>query len=129
MRRRAGKYGTQCHNFMVRKRKLDRDLTEIMDPLFVMKGKVCAAPERGLKVRIVSKHHHAVQMPAHALRRYLFRGLRRDPRTSSVMAGKGQEKIKDLLDGKRKGFGLQLLSSDLTSASDLLPLELIQAIG
>jgi len=89
IRKKAGKYSVPCHNFLVRKRKLDKDLDQILSPDFEMRGTVCAAPERGLKVRIVSKHDASISGPAHAVRRFLFKGLRRDPRTRSALDGSG----------------------------------------
>jgi len=92
-------------------------------------GSVVAVPERGLKVRIVTKHDPHILQPAHAGRHTLFRGLAKDPRVSTVLSGDHHQAVRNVFKTpKPLCRGWKILSSDLTSASDLLPHDLIEAL-
>lgn len=43
--------------------------------------------ERGLKSRIVSKHMEAYSHPGHVVRKFLLKGLMRDPRSRHSLKG------------------------------------------
>lgn len=89
---------------------------------------VVAVPERGGKCRIVTKHDARLLRPAHALRPWLFDALKRDPRVSTVLSGDHKGAVNAALEFPQPVDGWKILSSDLTSASDLLPLDLVEAL-
>nr|UJQ92778.1 MAG: putative RNA-dependent RNA polymerase [Narnaviridae sp.] len=92
-------------------------------PTTVPKGRVAVVSERGLKVRIVSAMDRSELVLSHLARRRLFLGLRKWPL------------VKEALDGNPRGVGAVfegttglVISSDLRAASDLLPLDIVNAI-
>ncbi|APG77072.1 RNA-dependent RNA polymerase [Beihai narna-like virus 24] len=102
------------------------ELSELPRPIAV---DAMALPERGGKVRIVTKCPWALVYLGHFLRVWLLEGLRRDERTKSVLDGDHAGSVGGLVGGA----GVRLLehlavSADLTAASDLLPHDLCQAI-
>lgn len=89
-----------------------------------------AAAERGNKCRIVSKHDAPSTRLAHKVRRVLFGGLRRDTRVSGILTGDHQAPVERIFKGlPNVAYAWKVLSSDLTSASDLLPLDLCGALA
>uniref|UniRef100_A0AAT9H807 RNA dependent RNA polymerase n=1 Tax=Rhizopus microsporus narnavirus 1 TaxID=3156532 RepID=A0AAT9H807_9VIRU len=90
------------------------------------RAQAVALPERGWKARVVTKSSAALVCLGHQIRRWLFAGLRRDGRARHVL--EGEHKL--AVEGAMRDFGVTttVVSSDLTSASDLLPFDLIQAI-
>lgn len=92
-------------------------------------GEVVVTAERGLKSRIVSKHMEAISHGGHAIRKFLLRGLQRDPRSRQSLKGDHSGAVKlALRSGVRRDSNYLNLSSDLTAASDLIPLDLATAI-
>jgi hypothetical protein len=85
---------------------------------------ICLA-ERGLKTRVITKAPAGLHFLGHVVRKRLLAGLRRDPSSSSPLLGVDDgELIKHYV-----GAAADVcLSTDLTRASDLLPLDLVSAI-
>jgi hypothetical protein len=77
----------------------------------------------------VSKHDPDDVNLGDVVRKTLFKALQRDRRTSGVLRGDHQKAVAVAFRNKPKKVGenYECLSSDLTSASDLLPLDLIKA--
>lgn len=59
------------------------------------------------------------------MRKFLIKGLRKDPHISLTLAGNHRQQVERIF--KDRG-SCKILSADLTSASDLLPLDLCNAI-
>lgn len=76
--------------------------------------------ERGLKARIVTKIDTEACLLGHQARLRLKFGLKRTPEVSAVLRGAHREFL-----GAFSGEQGYILSSDLTAASDLLPLDLV----
>jgi hypothetical protein len=89
---------------------------------------VVAVPERGWKSRIVTKHHVSLLTAGHAVRELLWPALERDVRTKDVLRGKGLNTVDQAFRSPKPVRGYQILSSDLTAASDLLPAWLVNAL-
>lgn len=82
--------------------------------------------ERGWKCRVVTVSSANDVHLGHCLRKFLFEGLRRDHHVSDVLAGKHRGAVEQVIKhGEATG---RLLSADLTSATDLLPLDLANAL-
>jgi len=92
-------------------------------------GAVVPTRERGNKCRIVSKHDAPTTRLAHKLRTMLFAALRRDSRVSGVLSGDHHAAAERIFKGSDlKDFECKVLSSDLSAASDLLPMDLMMMI-
>jgi hypothetical protein len=88
-------------------------------------SEVIALPERGLKVRVITKSPAGLHFLGHVVRKRLLSGLRRDPVSSSTLCGvKDEEVIKHFVGASSE----TCVSTDLSRASDLLPLDLVSAI-
>jgi len=82
--------------------------------------------ERGLKTRIITKSPACVHLLGHIVRKRLLAGLRKDRSSASVLAGVSDEEIIAHYVGS---VTETLVSTDLTRASDLLPLDLMSALA
>jgi hypothetical protein len=96
---------------------------------------VSSVTERGWKARIVTKSSAPLIALGHQLRMALFKGLHRCPTVNLVLQGDHHGQVHRAAKAwaaKDGGISfpreLMVLSSDLTAASDLLPLDLIQAL-
>jgi hypothetical protein len=85
------------------------------------KAKVEVIKEPGLKARIVTKSHGTVLTLGHLARRRLMYGLNRTKGLSSVLSG-------DHLKALNLRNGGEVNSSDLTSATDLFPFDLVDSL-
>nr|BBV14771.1 RNA dependent RNA polymerase [Barley aphid RNA virus 6] len=92
------------------------------------RAEVIPIAERGCKARVVTKSPPELVASSHYVRTVLFRGILRDPRTSEALQGDRTKAVLGLLRGYQPPGHWQVLSSDLTAASDLLPSDLIQAV-
>lgn len=84
--------------------------------------------ERGWKCRVVTKSPLAEIHLGHCLRKFLFRGLRKDKHVSLVVSGQHRRAVEKILSKVGTRPNRRLLSADLTSATDLFPLDLVQAL-
>jgi len=89
----------------------------------IPRSSVAVVREPGLKARIVTKSEGAAVILGHMARERLFLGLRLDPALADVLSGDPDAAIRRLLPGTG-----DVLSSDLSRATDLLPLDLVQAL-
>lgn len=87
--------------------------------------RVSVLAERGLKTRVVSAPGAGLSLLGHVIRKRLLSGLRRDPRSQSTLLGLRDEDLIAFFQGSSSDF---VVSTDLKSASDLLPLDLVAAI-
>jgi hypothetical protein len=87
------------------------------------RAKVEEIREPGLKVRIVTKSEGPTLVLGHTARRRLFQGLRQERAVKDVLAGDEERALDSLI-----GVVGDVLSSDLSRASDLLPEDLIRAL-
>ena len=81
--------------------------------------------ERGVKTRVVTTGPAYAQVLGHAVRKRLFKALLHTPGTLAPLKGASDDKI---ISGLIGGHGDVLVSTDLTRATDLLPLDLVEAI-
>jgi hypothetical protein len=81
--------------------------------------------ERGLKVRIVTSPSAGYSLLGHSVRKRLLGGLRRDPSARSTLIGIKDESVFDHFIGSS---GDVVTSTDLKSATDLLPLDLVSSL-
>jgi hypothetical protein len=84
-------------------------------------GRVAVVREFGLKARIVTTSSGYAIILGHAARRRLFKGLHRCKETAGSLGSDEVATVRALL----RGASGSVLSSDLTSATDLLPLDLV----
>jgi len=96
---------------------------EGVDPLSLQRGRVTVIPERGLKTRIVAAMQPSPLILGQLARRRLAVGLKRWGLTRDTIAGKSHDAVNRLIGATGK-----VLSSDLTTASDLIPLGVASAI-
>lgn len=89
------------------------------------RARVVAIAERGMKARIVTCHAAHRVVILHEFRRRLMRALSRDPRISLVMDGDHSQAVRQI---RAYGKDLQVLSADLSNASDRLPHDLVRAV-
>lgn len=87
--------------------------------------RVAALAERGLKTRVVTVGPAWCQVLGHAVRKHLLRGLKATPGAYQPLVGASDE---DLLKLFEKSVGDVVVSTDLTRATDLLPLDLCAAV-
>ncbi|AAC98925.1 RNA-dependent RNA polymerase [Saccharomyces 20S RNA narnavirus] len=87
------------------------------------KGRVSVVRERGHKVRVVSAMETHELVLGHAARRRLFKGLRRERRLRDTLKGDFEATTKAFV-----GCAGTVISSDMKSASDLIPLSVASAI-
>jgi hypothetical protein len=89
----------------------------------IPRGRAGAAPERGYKSRIFTIHDDSVCQFGQPVRKWLFNGLKRDPRTRGSLIKEARTLDlafpKGLVMDNRK-----VVSCDLTTASDLIPHDL-----
>jgi len=78
-----------------------------------------------LKTRVVTVGQAHLQTRGHLVRKRLFNGLRHTLGTRYPLEGASDEKIIQELLG---ASGQTLVSTDLTRATDLLPLDLVDAV-
>lgn len=88
-------------------------------------NRVSVVRERGLKVRVVSSSPRAIQILGHLSRKRILAGLRKTTSAAMPLLGLPDEAISDQLRGAACEV---LVSTDLTRASDLIPLELAESI-
>lgn len=81
--------------------------------------------ERGLKTRVITKSPALLHLVGHLARRKLLAGLKRLPAVRSVLSGAPDEEILSRYTGAR---GQICVSTDLSKASDMLPLDLMSAL-
>lgn len=91
-------------------------------------AKVLPLPERGGKVRIVTKSDSCLQMNLQSIRKWLFNGLRKDRRSAQSVAGDRKVAVEQVFEHPAPRDVWRVVSADLTSASDLLPHALLSAI-
>lgn len=84
-----------------------------------------AVRERGLKARIVTSSAAAYQILGHPVRKRLMRGLKRTKSAQSTLLGMDNQLVINHLLGASAEI---VVSTDLTRATDLLPLELVSAV-
>jgi len=89
---------------------------------------VVGLAERGFKSRVVTKSPWYMVLLGHQVREYLWTLLKRDPRITSVIAGDHRKAVEQVFKDIAPHTGWQVVSSDLTAASDTLPLDLIRAL-
>jgi len=98
-----------------------KELSEMDQP----PARVTCLSERGLKTRVVTVSPASCQTLGHAVRKRLLRALKATPGAFAPLTGASSSEIGDLLLG---GAGDTLVSTDLTRATDLLPLDLVASI-
>jgi len=101
-----------------------RSVLRMQESNWESRGEVVATTERGLKARVVSKHDANLAHPGHSVRKAILAGLKRDRRVNNVLRGDHRKAVESAVQGWSEPSDV-LLSSDLTAASDLLPLDLI----
>lgn len=84
-----------------------------------------ALRERGLKIRVITKSPAELHFLGHPVRKRLLAGLRKTPSSRSPLLGVTDEALRSHFVGARAEV---VVSTDLTRASDLLPLSLVDAI-
>lgn len=90
---------------------------------------VLALPERGGKVRIVTKSPAALVALLHWARKTVLKRLKRCSYTSAVLRGDRREAIKELFQPDRPLLGKrEIISADLTAASDRIAHDQAQAL-
>lgn len=87
--------------------------------------RVTCLSERGLKTRVVSVGPAWAQVLGHAVRRRLFKALVHTDGTFAPLRGAKDSELLSLFEG---GHSEVLVSTDLTRATDLLPLDLCKAV-
>jgi len=100
-----------------------RDLTKDTSKLV---SDVVVLAERGLKTRVITKSPAGLHFLGHVVRKRLLAGLRLDSSSASPLLGLQDEEIINHFRGARAEV---CVSTDLTRASDLLPLDLVKAIA
>lgn len=81
--------------------------------------------ERGLKIRVITKSSAPLHFVGHPVRKRLMDGLRKDRSCALALSGLDDGRFFSHFDGAVLN---STVSSDLSRASDLLPLDLISAI-
>lgn len=94
------------------------------DGLPPLSSATCLA-ERGLKTRVVTKSPAYLHVVGHVARKRLLAGLKRDRHSASTLLGFRDGDLAEQLKG---GASEECISTDLTRATDLLPLDLISAL-
>jgi len=102
-----------------------RDYLRSLAPNQRPRSKVIALRERGLKVRVITKSPAGLHYLGHVARKRLLAALRSDPNAASPLVGVSDEEIIGHFVG---ACGDTCVSTDLTRASDLLPLDLLEAV-
>jgi len=87
--------------------------------------RVTCLSERGLKTRVVTVGPAWCQVLGHSVRKRLLRGLRATKGAYQPLVGATDDEICSLFDGS---IGETLVSTDLTRATDLIPLPLARAV-
>jgi len=100
-------------------------LKEFYETRETFEHSVVAIDERGFKARVVTKSPWCLVVLAHQVRSYLWTALLRDPRISAVLSGDHCKAVENVFRLSRPIDGHEIISSDLTSASDTLPLDLL----
>jgi len=91
-----------------------------------LEHRVCSVPERGWKQRIVSAPPAYASVAGTILNKALLSALRKEPRCRAFLCGDRRLAIKE---ATRLWFpGALVVSTDLTTASDRLPLDFVKAI-
>lgn len=106
-------------NILFHGRDLCRDLGQYP------KSHVICLRERGLKTRVITKSPAALHFVGHVARKRLLGGLRKDHSSSSPLLGVDDTELINRFVGARAEV---CVSTDLTRASDLLPLDLVKSI-
>lgn len=106
-----------------------RDLSLSFHGLDLSSGPLVSKPvalrERGLKIRVITKSPASQHFLGHSVRKRLLSALSKCPPSSAPFKGCKDEDILALLDGAKMNT---VVSSDLTRATDLFPLDLVSAI-
>jgi hypothetical protein len=89
---------------------------------------VISVPERGWKSRTVTKSPWWLVTPAHHLRKWLLKALKRSPNVDHVLKGDHRGAIEELFKEQAPIHGWETVSSDLTSATDLLRHDMIDVM-
>lgn len=100
-------------------------LKEMRDRPNHPRHRVTCITERGLKTRVVTVGPAWCQVLGHSVRKHLLRGLRSTPGAYQPLVGAKDEDLVRHFDG---ACGDVLVSTDLTRATDLLPLDLVKAV-
>jgi len=88
--------------------------------------RVCCVPERGWKQRIVSAPPPYASVAGTVLNKALLHGLRKERRCRRFLEGERRLAIEEVVSHSREGWVVN--STDLSSASDRLPLDLVEAV-
>jgi hypothetical protein len=93
----------------------------------IPRNRVCTVPERGWKQRVVTAPTSEAAVAGTVLNRALFMGLRKEPRCALAIRGRRREAVER---ATRSGIAPSsvVVSTDMSTASDGLPLDLVQAI-
>lgn len=123
------KQTTECHRDLAVRDSFVRDaLIRDIREMEIPSHEAHVVPERGWKSRVVTMGPAALVAYGHYLRSWLFSGLKRDGRCLETLEGGHRDAVEKVAEGPRKVDGRQFLSADLTSASDLLPLDLVASV-
>jgi hypothetical protein len=95
------------------------------DPSQPLRHRVTCLSERGLKTRVVTVGPAHAQVLGHTVRKRLLAGLKSTNAAYQPLVGASDEEIIKSFVGC---CGDVLISTDLTRASDLLPLDLVRAV-
>jgi hypothetical protein len=91
----------------------------------VPEHKIACITERGLKTRVVNVGPAYCQVLGHSVRKHLLRGLRSTPGAYQPIVGAEDSEILKLFEG---ASAETVVSTDLTRATDLIPLDLAKAV-
>lgn len=91
-----------------------------------LQHRVCCVPERGWKQRIVSAPPAYASVAGTVLNKALLRALRKEGRCRSFLVGDRRMAIERAMSAWFPGC--LIVSTDLSSASDRLPLDLVEAV-
>jgi len=86
---------------------------------------VVGLTEPGLKTRVITKSPVCFQLLGHVPRKRLLGGLKRDRRSQSTLIGVEDASVLSFFEGCSSG---SCVSTDLTAATDLLPLDLCASL-
>jgi len=100
-------------------------LQEFYETRDTFRHSVVAIDERGFKARVVTKSPWCLVVLGHQVRSYLWSALTRDPRITDVLKGDHHAAVERVFKHSQPTDGWEIISSDLTSASDTLPLDLV----
>lgn len=110
------------------RREVLPNLPEDGKPARWPRSSVVAVAERGFKARVVTRGPAWLVAGLHHVRPWLLTALKRDPRSAVTLSGDHRRAVEEVVRVARPQDGWEFLSADLTSASDLLPSDLLEAL-